>query len=56
MWKNENYKVMKGIKLGKIDIGTPKNTINPFSKNYKFFLRASRLEPPPARRGGKPTL
>jgi hypothetical protein len=38
MWKNENYKVVKGRKLGKIDIETSKNTINPFSKNYKFFL------------------
>ena len=38
MWKNENYKVVKGRKLGKIDIGTPKVTINPFCKNYKFFL------------------
>jgi hypothetical protein len=38
MWKNENYKVVKGRKLGKIDIGTPKTTINPFFKNYKFFL------------------
>jgi hypothetical protein len=38
MWKNENYKVMKGRKLGKIDIGTPKTTINPFFKNYKFFF------------------
>jgi len=38
MWKNENYKVMKGRKLGKIDIETPLSTINPFFKNYKFFL------------------
>jgi hypothetical protein len=38
MWKNENYKIMKGRKLGKIDIGTPTTTINPSFKNYKFFL------------------
>jgi len=37
MWKNENYKIMKGRKLGKNDIGTPTTTINPFFKNYKFF-------------------
>ena len=40
MWKNENYKVMKGRKLGKIDIGTPTTTINPFFKNYKFFFNS----------------
>ena len=38
MWKNENYKVVKGRKLGKIDIRTPRTTINPFFKNYKFFF------------------
>jgi hypothetical protein len=40
MWKNENYKVMKGRKLGKIDIETPINTVNPFFKNYKFFFNS----------------
>ena len=45
MWKNENYKVMKGRKLGKIDIETPKTTINPFFKNYKFFLLIPQLRP-----------
>jgi len=38
MWKNESYKIMKGRKLGKIDIETQLGTINPFFKNYKFFL------------------
>jgi hypothetical protein len=40
MWKNENDKVMKGRKLGKMDIKTPTNTINPFFKDYKFFFNS----------------
>jgi hypothetical protein len=42
MWKNENDKVMKGRTLGKMDIRTPKNTINPFFKDYKFFFNSPR--------------
>ena len=40
MWKNEKYKVMKGRRLGKIDIKTPTSTINPFSRDYKFFFNS----------------